>query len=149
MANELVKWVPNAALPALPFSKIEVEYEGNQGALKLTCSIRSADGVTPWGQAQIRFSDVMSFKLYEEFQEPLQYEENLPWSDHVIEVPHGGIWPFFEIKKSDWLRRLATRDCREDLASRHMMVVSQNEAIHVATYHDSEVFVAVERASGT
>ena len=140
MANELLKWVPGAGLPDLPLSRIQVEYEGCQGTLKLTCPVRSADGITAWGDALIQFSEVLSFKLYEELQEPLRYDDSLPWSDHIIAVPYGGIWPFFEIRDSDWLRRLADRDAR-DLALRHLMVVSQNEALHVATYQDSEVTV--------
>ena len=124
------RWEPLPDLPEQQLGTVSVAADG----CELIATARF-DDTAQRPQLRIDFGLVEAFKVYEEFSDCWGGEPR-PMMPHAILQQVA--WPFQEVRNSEWIRRVLTRNGGlEHRHWRHFVIVTVNVTLHVMT--DSDV----------
>ena len=127
------RWEPVADLPEQQLGTLNITSEGRN--LFVTVHFDETKVRQP---LRIDFGVIEAFKVYEEFSDCWRVPPQPMMSNRVLEQV---VWPFQEVRHSNWVARVVKRNgAIGDHAWRHFVIVTLDVVLHVMT--DAEVMAA-------
>jgi hypothetical protein len=126
------RWYPASSLTERPAENFDVSWQGGHRRLIVTVWYADNAGEDDWKSAIVIFEDVFAFQVFDESMDSSGVSED----DAVVlktPYPYGGIWPYLEVRSSEWVKKLAEQHgVWDDSAFRHLVITSRSCHLHVA-----------------